>query len=131
MCDERWFSSRLSRELCSISCTWQSSVCQLSFFIVKTKCHLLLMSSMSKKNAVRNFFLVSHLMRPSLKKKKKEKKCLTFFVLFFPSLKIDGTKPFSEIPGPRSIPFFGSQWLYIWPGPYSLEKLHIANQGFI
>lgn len=39
-----------------------------------------------------------------------------------------GSKPFSEIPGPRSIPFFGSQWLYMWPGPYSLEKLHIANQ---
>ena len=56
VCDERWFSSRLSRELCSISYTWQSSVCQLSFFIVKTKCHLLPMSSINKKIAVRNSF---------------------------------------------------------------------------
>ena len=143
--NERWFSSRLSRELCSISYTWQSSVCQLSSFIVKTKCHLLPMSSINKKIAVRNsfsfiatvyiflsflfslFFLWFRIFS------------LVFFVIsppfFFFFLPIhlfswkDGSKPFSEIPGPRSIPFFGSQWLYMWPGPYSLEKLHIANQG--
>jgi len=40
----------------------------------------------------------------------------------------DGPKPFSEIPGPCAVPFFGSQWLYVWPGPYSLDKLHIANR---
>ena len=52
-----------------------------------------------------------------------------FFTLNYLAKK-DGPKSFSEIPGPRAIPFFGSQWLYIWPGPYSLEKLHIANQGW-
>jgi len=48
--------------------------------------------------------------------------------VFHNQLNYNGPKSFSEIPGPRAIPFFGSQWLYIWPGPYSLEKLHIANQ---
>jgi len=50
--------------------------------------------------------------------------------VFHNQLNYNGPKSFSEIPGPRAIPFFGSQWLYIWPGPYSLEKLHIANQGW-
>lgn len=38
-------------------------------------------------------------------------------------------KPFSQIPGPLPIPFFGSQWLYSWIGPYFLDKLHLANEG--
>ncbi|KAK4003050.1 ecdysone 20-monooxygenase isoform X2 [Daphnia magna] len=37
-------------------------------------------------------------------------------------------KPFSQIPGPLPIPFFGSQWLYSWIGPYFLDKLHLANE---
>ncbi|XP_057364425.1 ecdysone 20-monooxygenase-like [Daphnia carinata] len=37
-------------------------------------------------------------------------------------------KPFSEIPGPLPLPFFGSQWLYSWIGPYFLDKLHLANE---
>ncbi len=40
-------------------------------------------------------------------------------------------KPFSEIPGPRSFPFIGSQWLYFWHGPYQSDKLHLANEGTV
>ena len=52
--------------------------------------------------------------------------CLIYWLFLWFS---DGPKPFSEIPGPCAVPFFGSQWLYVWPGPYSLDKLHIANRG--
>lgn len=38
-------------------------------------------------------------------------------------------KPFEEIPGPLGFPIIGSQWLYYWPGPYTLDKLHLANEG--
>lgn len=40
-----------------------------------------------------------------------------------------GAKFFSQIPGPLHVPIIGSQWLYYWFGPYSLDKLHLANEG--
>ena len=40
-------------------------------------------------------------------------------------------KPFCKIPGPVHLPVVGSQWLYFWFGPYSLDKLHLANEGNI
>lgn len=56
----------------------------------------------------------------------------TFYSIFlFFSLEVKEIKPFCKIPGPLHLPVVGSQWLYFWFGPYSLDKLHLANEGNI
>nr|QBR98234.1 cytochrome P450 314 family [Diaphanosoma celebensis] len=45
------------------------------------------------------------------------------------TLNVSEPRNFDSIPGPwPSLPIIGTQWLYMWFGPYQLHKLHFANE---
>nr|CAG4641408.1 EOG090X0N2I [Eulimnadia texana] len=66
----------------------------------------------------------------------KQVACLVFHkiatLIARPSKAATTVKRFSEIPGPGpALPVIGTQWMYSKIGPYSLDKLHIANEVII